>query len=51
MKYAVISLNDNSWQFESDDLGEAEVQFLDLKLLGVPCVLVEVLRNSEEEQP
>jgi hypothetical protein len=49
MEYVIINTDDNSWQFESDDLCEAEVQFLDIKALGINCVLVQVLCSTDEE--
>ncbi len=49
MKYAVINLNDNSWQFESNSLADAEVAYFDLKLTGTPVVLVMLVRDETGE--
>lgn len=50
MRYAVISTEDNSWQFESDDQCEAEKEFNALRELGARCVLVQVLLLSTDEE-
>jgi hypothetical protein len=49
MRYAIITLNDNHWDLETDDLAEARKRFLNLKGQGFGCVIVEVLADTRTE--
>jgi hypothetical protein len=51
MKYAVINVLSNQWEFESSSLTDATAMLLDLRQTGVKCVLVKIVIDEDEDIP